>query len=133
MAGELVPIPVKTLELLRSAFGKDGIPMPFVKEIFLMSCHVAGTSYREGIDEVAEDLKRDDLLVFKREADNPHDELAIMILNEKGEKLGYVPKQKNEVLARLMDAGKLVFGKVEGQGKVEEWLKIDIRTYMRDM
>ncbi len=56
-----------------------------------------------------------------------------MILNEKGEKLGYVPRQKNEVLARLMDAGKLVFGKAEKQEWVESWLKIDIRTYMRDM
>jgi len=44
MSGELVPISPEVLAMLRGAFGKDGVPMPFVKEIFLMSCHVAGTS-----------------------------------------------------------------------------------------
>jgi hypothetical protein len=133
MSHELVPISPEVLALLKGAFGKDGVPMPFVKEIFLMSCHVAGTSYRENIEEASKDLKVGDLLVFRREADNPHDELAILILNEKGQKLGYVPREKNEVLARLMDAGKLIFGKVEGKEWIEGWLKLDVRTYMRDV
>ena len=34
MSGELVPISPEVLAMLRGAFGKDGVPMPFVKEIF---------------------------------------------------------------------------------------------------
>ncbi|HSW35021.1 MAG TPA: HIRAN domain-containing protein [Candidatus Limnocylindrales bacterium] len=59
---------------------------------------------------------------------------SIMILERrKGQKLGYIPRAKNEVLARLMDAGKLVFGKIEGLEKFNKWLKISIRVYMKDM
>lgn len=47
--------------------------------------------------------------------------------------MGYIPRAKNEVLARLMDAGKLVFGKIEGLEKFNKWLKISIRVYMKDM
>lgn len=32
-----------------------------------------------------------------------------------------------------MDAGKLVFGKVEKNKWHENWLQIDVRTYMKDL
>lgn len=109
-----------------------GLPLPYIQEIFLLECHIAGTSYVK-IDEIEPDLISGDFLVFKREPDNEHDPLAIMILDRKGRKLGYIPRAKNEVLARLMDAGKLVFGKIEGLERIDKWLKITIRVYMKDM
>ena len=48
--------------------------------------------------------------------------LAIIIHNQTGEKLGYVPREKNEVVARLMDAGKMVFGVLEEKEWRDEWL-----------
>ncbi len=59
--------------------------------------------------------------------------LAIRIHDEKGHKLGYVPQAKNEILARLMDAGKLVFGKLVEKHWHEEWLKLEIKVFMREV
>lgn len=131
MSDSLVPFDKSILALLHGSFGKDGLALPFVQEIFLMQCHVAGTSHLD-LEEVEESLEPTDLLLFKREPDNPYDELAILIFDQSGNKLGYVPKAKNEVIARLMDAGKLLFGKLEKKNWFDEWLKLDIRVYMRD-
>lgn len=131
MSDKLVPFDPALLALLKGSFGKDGLALPFVQEIFLMECHVAGTSYC-GLEDVEPELNVSDLLIFKREPDNSHDHLAILILDQKGRKLGYVPKAKNEVAARLMDAGKLIFGKLEAKEWHDAWLKLDVRVYMRD-
>jgi len=133
MSKDIVAINPRIINLLTSSFGKDGLPLPYVKEIFLMECHIAGTSYRENIKEIEKELQEKDLLVFKRETDNQHDKLAIVIFDTKGQKLGYVPRDRNEVIARLMDAGKLIFGKLERKQWKDDWLKADIRVYMRDM
>lgn len=66
-----------------------------------------------------------------RELTNPYDEWAIVIKNEKGEKLGYVLRSRNLILARLMDAGKLIYAKVK-EVQTEEWNPVKIRSYMRD-
>jgi hypothetical protein len=42
-------------------------------------------------------------------------------------------RAKNEVLARLMDAGKLVFGRIEDLERIERWLRISIRVYLKDI
>ena len=133
MSKDIVAINPRIINLLINSFGKDGLPLPYVKEIFLMECHVAGTSYRENIKEIEKGLQEKDLLVFKRETDNQHDKLAIVIFDTNGQKLGYVPRDRNEVIARLMDAGKLIFGKLERKEWQNDWLKADIRVYMRDM
>jgi hypothetical protein len=133
MSKDIVAINPRIINLLINSFGKDGLPLPYVKEIFLMECHIAGTSYRENIKEIEKELQEKDLLVFKRETDNQHDKLAIVIFDTKGQKLGYVPRDRNEVIARLMDAGKLIFGKLERKQWKDDWLKADIRVYMRDM
>ena len=133
MSKDIVAINPRIIKLLIGSFSKDGLPLPYVKEIFLMECHIAGTSYRENIKEIEKELQEKDLLVFKRETDNQHDKLAIVIFDTKGQKLGYVPRDRNEVIARLMDAGKLIFGKLERKQWRDDWLKADIRVYMRDM
>jgi hypothetical protein len=73
------------------------------------------------------------MLVLQREPTNQYDPLAIMILSTAGHHLGYVPRAKNEVLARLMDAGKLLFGKLETKEWVENWLKLEVRIYLREI
>jgi len=119
------------LALIHGSFQLDGALKPFAREIMLIECHIAGTSHLDlrGIEEA---LKPGDVLPLQREPDNAHDELAIEILDGKGHPLGYVPRAKNEALARLMDAGKLLFGRIEGEAWQGEWLKVDIRVFMRD-
>lgn len=77
-------------------------------------------------------LKRVIELALKREPQNPHDALAIMIFTEEGHHLGYIPRAKNEALARLMNAGKLLFGRLESKEWQGAWLKAQMRVFMRD-
>lgn len=126
-------IPVEKWEKIASSFNKGGLPMPFVHEIFLIDCRIAGTTHVDDIDAKTADIGNGTLLTFLREKENKYDNLAILILNEKNEKIGYIPKEKNEILARLMDAGKLIFGRVEEKTKIDDWIKITIKIYMRDI
>lgn len=108
------------------------MPQPFERDILLLSTRVAGTSYISGIEELEPYLHINDRLNFFREPDNYFDEEAIIIKNTDGVKIGYVPKQDNTILARLMDAGKLIFGKITEKEMLGAWLHISIDIYMRD-
>jgi len=116
---------------MHGAFGGDGSLMPFAREIMLIECNIAGTSHRD-VKSVEPELLPGDLLPLKREPDNAHDPLAIMILNETGHHLGYVPRAKNEALARLMDAGKLLFARLESKAWHGDWLQVEARIFLRD-
>ncbi len=127
----LVSIDPAVLALIHGSFGQDGGLMPFAREIMLVECHIAGTSFRD-VRAVEPSLTAGTFLVLRREPGNPHDDLAIMILTEQGHQLGYVPRAKNEALARLMDAGKLLFARVESKEWVDDWLRAEIRIFLRD-
>ncbi|MCU0772389.1 MAG: HIRAN domain-containing protein [Verrucomicrobia bacterium] len=131
MPNGLTKIDPALLALMHGAFGKDGALQPFAREIMLIECHIAGTSHHD-MKAAEPDLDPGALLVLRREPENPHDALAIMILDEAGRHLGYVPRAKNEALARLMDAGKLLFGKLESKAWQGDWLKVEARIYLRD-
>ena len=119
------------LALMHGSFGQDGALLPFAREIMLVECQIAGTSHRD-IKAIEPALTPGTLLVLRREPENAHDALAIMIFNEAGAHLGYVPRAKNEALARLMDAGKLLFAKLEAKSWQSEWLRAEVRIYLRD-
>jgi hypothetical protein len=112
--------------------GKSGelvMPKPFERDIFLFDTHVAGTSHIEGIEELEPYLKADDRLDFFREPDNHYDPQAIVIKTVNGVKIGYVPKQDNVIFARLMDAGKVLFGRIVSKEKKGTWVRIDIKVF----
>ncbi len=121
-------------ELVSLIHGKDGLelPKPFERDIFLFETHVAGTSHIEGIQELEPHLKLDDKLNFFREPENSYDPQAIAIETTDGVKIGYVPKSDNVIFARLMDAGKLLFGKIINKEMSGEWLKIEIKVYLHE-
>jgi len=77
-------------------------------------------------------LAIDDKLDFFREPDNPHDSKAIVIKTPGGVKIGYIPQKDNVVFARLMDAGKLLFGRISSKATYDEWLRIGVKVYLRD-
>ena len=85
------------------------------------------------LKDIEPKLKKNQLLVLKREPKNKYDDKAILILTEDGQKLGYVPQEKNEILSKLMDAGKLLFGRLDEKNWVGRWLKLDIQVYLRDL
>lgn len=120
--------------LVAGLHGKGGlvIPKPFEHDIFLFDTQVAGTTFIAGIEELEPHLNIGDRLEFFREPDNPHDDQAIVIKNADGVKIGYVPKRDNVIFARLMDAGKLLFGKITSKEMRGKWLKMDIKIYLHE-
>lgn len=126
---EIVKYDPKFIDILT----KGKVSLPFVHDVPLMRCHVAGTSFRDDIEDIEPDLKVDDILVFKREPDNAVDDFAIRIYHQENRLIGYVPQLKNEAVAGLMDAGKMVYGKIEKKRWKGDWLKIRIKVFMHDL
>lgn len=129
-SGGLSPFTSGTLGLFQG--GQNGLSQPFGRTIFLFETHIAGTNYVENIAEIEPTLKVDDELRFVREPKNERDELAILVRDGQDRKLGYVPRRDNPVFARLMDAGKRLFGKIRKVERVNNWLKIEIGVYLDD-
>ena len=131
MSQAIVKIDPKYLEFVRTSLDEEGLPKPFVREVELLNCNIAGTTFLD-LDEVEPELEKHQLLMLKREPKNKNDDKAILILTEDGQKLGYVPKKKNEVLSNLMDAGRLLFGRLNKKTWVDTWLKLDVQVFLRD-
>ncbi len=120
------------LGLFHGKGGEIDIPKPFERDIFLFDTFVAGTSYIEGIDELEPLLAINDKLDFFREPDNAYDPNAIVIRTSDGVKIGYIPKKDNPVFSRLMDAGKLLFGRISKKEKRGNYISISIKIYLHE-
>ena len=59
--------------------------------------------------------------------------MAIQVLNERGERIGFIPSDDNTILARLMDAGKSLYGKVLEVHDPDNWRRIEMDIYLRDL
>ncbi len=121
------------LMTLLNRIGSAGeLPQPFTRDIVLLECHIAGTTWRD-LAEIEHTLHTGDNLTLRREPSNSHDKLAIQILTSNGAHLGYVPRARNETLARLMDAGKLLSARLVAKSQEKRWLKIDVQIIMREL
>lgn len=118
--------------IMQLLHGGIDIGRPFPNCIYLINVHIAGTSYIDNINELEPELVKGKKLNFFREPNNEYDERAIVIKNENGDKLGYVPRNKNEILSRLMDAGKLLYGEVYEKELVGNWWKITVQVFLDD-
>lgn len=132
MGDELTRSEGSGLVSLLHSEGGAAVPTPFEREILLFETYVAGTFYVEGMDELEPHLQVDERLEFLREPDNPYDSQAIVIRNADGVKLGYVPRADNVVFARLMDAGKLLFGRISSKEWNGDRLDLGLRVYLLD-
>jgi hypothetical protein len=102
----------------------------FKKEIMVLECMVAGTSFRK-LDKVEAELLSTVQLEMKREGKNEFDQFAIALFF-KEIKVGYIPKEKNQVIARLMDAGKAFYSTIQAKEWEGNWLRLDVKVYMKD-
>lgn len=103
---------------------------PLIREIHLFDSYIAGTTRLEDAS-VLENLPEGAKLNLRRE-DNKFDSNAILILNEQGKKLGYVPEKDNIIFARLMDAGKMLSAKVKNTEHHGSFTKIAIGIFLVD-
>lgn len=120
------------MSLLHNQNGELAVPKPFEKDIFLFDTHIAGTSYIDGIEKLEAHLNEDDKLDFFREPDNKYDKRAIVIKTIDGVKIGYVPRYDNAIFSRLMDAGKLLFGRISSKEGSGRWVRINIKVYLHE-
>ena len=102
----------------------------FKKEILVLECLVAGTSFRQ-LDTVEANLSAKVKLDVKREGKNEFDGFAVALYFEQT-KVGYIPKDKNEVIARLMDAGKSFYATIEAKEWEGNWLRLGVRVVMKN-
>ena len=104
---------------------------PLIKEIHLFDSYIAGTTHLDD-KSVLKTIAVGDMLSLQRE-DNKFDSNAILILNDEGKKLGYLPEKDNTVFARLMDAGKLLKAKISSIKQKGSFTQIGVGIYLLDL
>ena len=75
----------------------------YEKSRHLMSCHIAGFTYYDGLD-VIDELVLGTPLTLTAEPENPYDPNAIVV-HYKDIKIGYVPREKTSILGDLLYFG----------------------------
>ena len=76
MSQAIVKIDPKYLEIVRTSLTNNGLPKPFVQEVELLDCNVAGTTFLV-LNDIEPKLKKHQLLMLKREPNNEYDNNAI--------------------------------------------------------
>ena len=103
---------------------------PLVNEIHLFDTFIAGTTHLED-SSVLDEINEGDKVSLRRE-ENKYDDKAILVQDQDGRKLGYIPEKDNLIFSRLMDAGKLLIGKVDSIQMHGTFHKIRIGIYLVD-
>lgn len=78
--------------------------------ILLQDSPLAGFQYHAG-RTLWPQMQVGDALALIREPDNPHDAKAVRV-EWRGHKIGYVPRRENFDVARLMDGGHVLAGRI---------------------
>ena len=89
----------------------------------LTSITVAGTSHIENIEELAEDIEVGTKLHLEHDKNNEHDCYAVALYHD-GERIGYLPRGENEIIANLLDAGTQLIAVVTNTEWRGDWLYI---------
>jgi len=106
-----------------------------VTRICLLETMVAGFQYHDGSDlDVQVVLATGQDLILVREPFNEYDARAIAIHTFRDDKVGYIPREKNTILAAMLDQGLPLFAEIVSFDPllIEEapWDCIRIRVYM---
>ena len=89
----------------------------------LLTCHVAGTGHHCS-PAIVHELRLGKRLNLVREPANDYDPDAIAV--QLGhQRIGYVPRRHNTVLARLLDAGKTLRARIDDTEDLDGgWMKV---------
>lgn len=87
-------------------FGKLPVSVLYTKrKVYLLQCFVAGFRHYKGM-ELLNEMEVNDFVELRREPNNEYDDFAIALYWQQ-EKIGFVPADLNEMIARLLDASAL--------------------------
>jgi len=121
----------KTLRAMGTAQVQTG-PAAQTGAIGLLTTKVAGTSHIDDLDAILADLEPDDRLSFTRDPDNPFDPRAVQILDSHRRRIGFLPRDDNETVSNLLDAGKNLYAVVSNIDAKARWADISITVYLED-
>ena len=93
--------------------GSFDVQAAFSKDIYLVHQMIVGMRYQGGADELLHDLKPGSRVTFLREPDNEYDHRAVMAVDGRGRRIGYIPRNQNAIISALLDAGKSFYGIVQ--------------------
>ncbi len=104
---------------------------PLIRQIHLFDTYVSGTMFVDEKD-VFEKLSNGQEVSLEREK-NKFDENAVAILTSDRKKIGYIPEEDSVIFARLMDAGKLLRGRISSIGNECGLTKIVVGIFLVDV
>lgn len=107
------------LNALSIFFGAGIVSMLRIKsenKVFLLDCPVAGAYYYK-YSAVKEKIGLADKLILIREKKNKYDSDAVAIYY-KTFKIGYLPRDKNTIIAGLLDQGQKISGFIYSKSKL---------------
>lgn len=118
---------------ITALFGLSVLPKIMVKQyhrIYLLQSFVRGFRFYEGAALIPK-MKNGDMLQLVREPDNQFDNKAIAVYYN-DIKIGFLPKEDNDILSKLMDAEvvKLHAEIAQLQEGAKDWEKLFIAVYV---
>lgn len=99
---------------------------------FIEETTIAGTNHVDNIHEIARRIPEGASFTLEHDARNPFDPWAVKVFDPEHNRLGYVSCAYNEVIARLLDGGKKVMGRLKHIANVEAWTRIEMGVYLYD-
>lgn len=94
-------LPIDTYEFVDPIFAEDEV---VEREFYVMG--IRHHSACNGADcALLPSLKAGDLLVFEEEPDNKYDPMAIRVVTQKGDHLGYIPRYYNKAIIERLHNG----------------------------
>lgn len=118
---------------LRQGGGTLDIPAPLSEPILIMErARVASTQFVEDIDEVCEGLREGERLTFVRDSANLASRWSVRVVDARGRDVGRFPADGVEIVARLMDGGKNLFGRVASVSVVGRRHRVEMEVFLDD-
>lgn len=117
--------------LMQLSAGGLGPALPFGREIPCLDTHIAGTTHSQAA-AMQDRLLPGAVLVPRREPDNAADPRAVA-LYAGDVRVGFLPQKRNEVVSRLMDAGKLFVVRVQAAALKGNWLEVRVQVALREV
>lgn len=134
MKYEILPLSPAMLQLIEQQ-AMSPVSQPLTREILLLDVKLAGTRATPEMETLVKEMAPGTQLQLVRTPDG--DELAISVVYGTT-KVGIIPMEQNVVIARLMDAGKMLTCRVD-RASVEHdfmsgrpWIRILVKIYLID-
>lgn len=95
----------------------------------IQSSPLAGSQYY-ALSALWQEIRAGDALTLVREPDNRHDRNAVRV-EWRGQKLGYVPRAENRLIAEAMDAGERLTARVSSvNDNKNPWLRVAFEVFV---